>query len=108
MSFDSSSGKVSADVEKSESVEGDSSSGNYKLWFKQVPSETEIDTSSGDITLYLPKDSDFKIDFDTSSGDFDSEHNLKKDGHTYTSGSGSNKFNIDTSSGDVTVKYYDD
>lgn len=108
MSFDSSSGKVSADVEKSESVKGDSSSGSYKLWFKQVPSDTEIDTSSGDVTLYLPKDSDFKIDVDTSSGDFDTEHNLSKDGHTYTSGSGSNKFYIDTSSGDITVKYYDD
>lgn len=105
--LDSSSGDVKADVDKTDDFYGDSSSGEFKLWFKELPSKADIDTSSGDVKLYLPKDGDFQIEVDTSSGDFESEHSLSKNGDTYTSGSGSSKFYVDTSSGDITVNYYD-
>ena len=66
----------------------------------------DLDASSGDVTLYLPKQSDVKIEVDTSSGDFESDISFSKSGDTYTLGSGDNTISIDTSSGDIYVKEY--
>ncbi|MBQ8119537.1 MAG: DUF4097 family beta strand repeat protein [Ruminococcus sp.] len=104
--FDTSSGKVKADFEDADSISADSSSGDMTFKLKKAPSKMDIDASSGDITLYLSKDSDFKIEVDTSSGDFESDISLSKSGDTYTNGSGGGKISIDTSSGDVYVKEY--
>jgi DUF4097 and DUF4098 domain-containing protein YvlB len=44
------------------------------------------------------------IDFDTASGDFNSDISFKNEKKKYVCGSGANKVTIDTSSGDVEIK----
>lgn len=101
---DSSSGKIKVTAENAKKVKADASSGNIELHFANVPSDTEADASSGDITIYVPEDSDFTADVDTSSGDFDSDIALTKDGSKYINGDGSNDMNLNTSSGDIEIK----
>lgn len=98
-----SSGKIDITANNAKSVSADSSSGNITLHFANVPAETKAKASSGDITIYVPEDSDFAADVDTSSGDFDSDIALAKNGSTYTSGNGSNKMDLETSSGDIEI-----
>ncbi len=107
MNVDTSSGKVTADVQQAERVDVDTSSGNVELTFSSVPSDLSVDTSSGDVTVYVPKDPDLEVEIDTASGDFYSEPSCSRDDDTYTYGSGGNKFDIDTSSGDIKIKIKD-
>ncbi len=104
--FDSSSGKIKADLKSVDELSGDSSSGNMTFKTGKTPSKMSLDTSSGDVTLYLPEDGDFTIEVDTSSGDFESELSMSKKGDTYSYGSGDGRISIDTSSGDITIKQY--
>lgn len=100
---DTSSGEMKFNIASADKVTTDSSSGDVELRLGAMPAETDMDASSGDITLYLPKDASFTADIDTSSGDFDSEFSLSKKGDTYVCGEGTNKLDIDTSSGDVKI-----
>ena len=102
--LDSSSGKIKLTAENAKKVKADASSGNIELHFANVPADTEADASSGDIIIYVPEDSDFTADVDTSSGDFDSDIALTKDGSKYINGDGSNDMELDTSSGDIEIK----
>ncbi|SEL03046.1 Putative adhesin [Ruminococcus sp. YRD2003] len=104
VSTNCSSGKAELDVKSAEKISTDSSSGDVKLRLGAMPSETIMDASSGDITLWLPKDADFTADIDTASGSFDSDIPFTKKDDTYVCGSGTNKVSIDTASGDVTIK----
>lgn len=104
MDLDSSSGDKNVSVESADTVKSDASSGKTKMTFGQMPANTKIKASSGDVTLYVPKDSSFKADIDTSSGDFESDIPTSKEGSIYVAGSGSNKLSVDTSSGDVKIK----
>ena len=92
------------DIASAERITTDCSSGDVELRLGTMPSETKMDASSGNITLYIPKDADFTADIDTASGSFDSEFPFTKKDDTYVCGSGTNKLEIDTSSGDVKIK----
>lgn len=98
-----SSGNISINAEEAVSVDTEASSGKTTLRFGKMPAETEVDASSGDVDIYVPEEADFTADIDTSSGDFDSDLALSKDGSTYTSGNGENKLKVETSSGDVYI-----
>ncbi len=98
---DTSSGNISVSADKADDVSIDSSSGDAKLSLGGVPSKAVIDTSSGDVTIYMPKDADFTAEVDTSSGEFFSELHMSRSGDTYTCGSGGKTISIDTSSGDI-------
>ncbi|MCR5479765.1 MAG: DUF4097 domain-containing protein [Ruminococcus sp.] len=104
--FDTSSGKVTAELKSAESITCDTSSGDMTFKMQKAPSKMDLDASSGDVTLYLPKQSDVKIEADTASGDFESDISFSKSDDTYTLGSGDNTISIDTSSGDIYVKEY--
>ena len=102
----SSSGEIKADIEKVKNYKSESSSGDENISFTNVPEETSIVASSGDITLHLPKDASVSADISTSSGDVSSdiEHSKpNKDGNKYVFGGGKNKMSITTSSGDVEI-----
>ena len=101
---DTSSGDIEVDVKTPDKVITDASSGDTKLTFGAAPSSIKHDSSSGDFTLYLPESAEFKAEIDTSSGKFETDFGCEKDDDTYTCGSGSNVFSIDTSSGDVSIK----
>ncbi len=104
LNTDSSSGKMELDIASADRITTECSSGDVELRLGAMPSETIMDASSGDITLWIPKDAGFTAEVDTASGSFDSEVAFTKKGDTYVFGSGDSKLDIDTSSGDVTIK----
>lgn len=79
-------------------------SGEFSGSFKTTPSKCELCSTSGKITLILPENSDFSAIVSTTSGDFDSDFALKKDGNKYICGNGSNDIDIETTSGDITIR----
>jgi DUF4097 and DUF4098 domain-containing protein YvlB len=100
---EASSGDIDITAEKTGELDAEASSGKIVVRLENMPADTDIDTSSGNVKVYVPEDADFTADIDTSSGDFDSDLALSKDGDTYTKGSGTNKLSIDTSSGDIKI-----
>lgn len=67
-------------------------------------SEIEADTTSGDVTLSLPGNQGFRLEFDTTSGDLDTGNfSLTHQGKQYTSGDGSCEIQVETTSGDLTL-----
>ena len=103
ISTDAASGKVKIDVKEIEKLDSDAASGNVELRSETVPRETNVDTSSGDIELYFPKNADLTVDFDTASGDFNSDFSFSEKSGKKISGSGSNTVSVDTASGDLTI-----
>ena len=99
----SSSGSIEVRADEADTVSADSSSGDIILRFSNMPSDTDVDTSSGDVKVYVPENADFSAKIDTSSGDFDNDVALSKKDSKYIAGSGTNKLNISTSSGDICI-----
>ena len=106
LSVETSSGDVKLDIKDPHKVYAQASSGEMNLTFAKMPSELKIETSSGDVDLYLPKNADFKAEIETSSGDFESDLALSKNGDTYTCGNGEASVSIETSSGDIKIMKY--
>ena len=100
---EASSGSIDISVQEAKSVDTETSSGKTTVRFANMPSSADIETSSGDVKIYVPANADFTADVDTSSGDFDSDIALVRDGSSYISGNGSNRLSVDTSSGDVKI-----
>lgn len=76
------------------SVESESSSGAVSLAFAAVPAGIEIETSSGDVTLTLPRGTGINLLFDSSSGRLGGE--LLR---------GDLPIDVETSSGNLTIEY---
>ena len=124
ISLRASSGSVSAEVESAEKLSTEASSGGIRVnagkvkkfkstvssgscefTFNEVPASSEIEASSGSVTIYLPENADVSATFKRSSGDLDySDIAFTKDGNSYVSGNGENKMSVETSSGDITIK----
>ncbi len=97
---------VSGDVNAKGSftnLEFESVSGKINLTSETVLKKVECDSTSGDTTLRIPENG-FTAEFDSVSGDFNSDFGTVKKGNKYTSGDGSAEFEFDTVSGDVTIK----
>lgn len=100
----STSGDVSVTAQKTESVSAESTSGSETLHFIAMPASADICATSGNVSIFVPKKADFTASVDTTTGSFDSDISLTKNGDTYTAGSGANQIRIDTTSGDVAIK----
>ena len=87
-----------------DSLSAKSASGSVSCELENVPSECELSVVSGGVNLILPEDSDFTANVRMTSGEFDSDFALKKNGNTYICGSGSAGNDIDTTSGDVSIR----
>lgn len=66
--------------------------------------ELEVDTVSGSVSLCLPADADFTLDFDTVSGSFSSELACKTENGRCIFGTGRGDYSIDTTSGSVHIE----
>ena len=75
-------------------VESESSSGKVSLAFDAAPAGIEIETSSGDVTLTLPRGTGINLLFDSSSGKLGGE--LVR---------GDLPVDVETSSGNLTIEY---
>ena len=94
------SGDIGGSVSAKE-VELESVSGNAFVNLAIAPYALELESVSGDFTVGLPAQSEFRMTFDTASGDFDNEFAGTKNGKTYTVGGGVNCYEAETISGDV-------
>lgn len=100
---DTSSGNISFSG-KADSIEADSSSGDVFIEQAGIAKSIDIDTSSGNATLYIPEENGFKAKISTSSGDVSYDLPLTKNGdETYVFGDGECRLDIDTSSGNVKI-----
>lgn len=79
-------------------------SGSVRMNLKKSIDDCEISTVSGKVTLLLPKKGNFTISYDTTSGDFDSDIEMIQKGSKYVAGKGSDRFTVDTTSGDLRIK----
>ena len=101
--IDTASGAVRFRAEKLREGSFDSASGNVTIEAADTPSELDVETASGSVTLCLPADADFAVEIDTASGNFESDFALKKRGDTYICGDGFREFDIETASGDIYI-----
>ena len=101
---DSASGKLAFTARSLGTAEISSASGDVHLTCDSTPTELEIDTASGAVTLTLPGDADFRMEVDTASGKFRSEIPLAMQDDEYLAGSGRGEIEISTASGDITLK----
>ena len=79
-------------------LELDGASADFIGVFQNVPDSMDMDTASGDLDITLPADCGYQVDLDAASGDFYSDFG----GHSY--GDGHCKIEVDTASGDLTIR----
>ena len=104
LSIDDSAGDVDVTAESIGKLAIDISSGSLKLSADKAPEKSEIDSSAGNIEIYLPEKTDMTLEADISAGDFNSEIPFTKKGDAYIFGNGKSKMDIDASAGDVGIK----
>ena len=82
----------------------ETTSGSVRMNLKKSIDDCEIGTVSGKVTLLLPEKGNFTISYDTTSGDFESDIEMTQKGNKNVAGKGSDRFDIDTTSGDLRIK----
>lgn len=102
----SASGKIEASLTDCGSVELDSASGAVGLKVTGELRSLSVDTASGDVTLTLPETLGFTAEVDTASGKFESELPVSMSGGRYVCGDGAAALELDTASGDITIKKF--
>lgn len=83
-------------------------SGEVELDSDSGLTDLEVDGGSGDVTLTLPADCGFTLEYDTGSGSLDSRQPLQIQGDDrYICGDGTAQICISTGSGDLKIDYPD-
>jgi len=86
------------------SVELDSVSGNAEISCSSGLFEVDAETTSGDVTLIVPTDLGLSLEFESVSGDFESEASSSKRGDEYSiNGGGRAEYDVSTVSGDLHI-----
>lgn len=98
------SGKASATVQRSDTVEMGSTSGELRLSAEETPKWIDMDTLSGMVTLVLPQDAGMTLRFNTVSGKLSSELPGETDGKNSVFGDGACACSIETTSGDLKIR----
>lgn len=101
---------VSGDITASGAIESfdlDSTSGSAQITTSVPLKKLETDTVSGNVTMTLPEDSGFTLEFDTVSGDLNCELPMANKNGKHICNDGSAKFEADSTSGDFTIKKLD-
>ncbi len=85
------------------------SSGDLEVMYTDFNNRISVDSSSGDIVIALPKDANFELEAEVSSGKIICEYPITilggqdRDQLKGTVGSGVNRINVETSSGDISI-----
>lgn len=101
--FDSVSGAAKIEAEKIMRVDFDTTSGAMELNLEREPGTLNHSSTSGSLSLTLPEDADFELNFDSVSGSLKSDIPVTKSGDTYIAGSGGNEYSVDTTSGSMRI-----
>ena len=102
--FESASGDIHLAAASVEALSVKSASGDVDCALASTPSSCELHAASGEVALGLPEDADFTAEVRTTSGDFESDFALRRDGGSYVCGSGDAHVRIETTSGDVSIR----
>ena len=98
---------VSGEIRWSEATFGTASaesvSGKINVAFLTMPTDIQIETVSGAMTLGLPENDGFKVDYDKVSGDFDCEFNVKINKNMAMYKNGAAKIKLETVSGNMKI-----
>jgi len=106
LAVDTGSGDVSLEGVSVPEVMVDTGSGEVSLAFDTGPSEVSVDTGSGDVELTLPSAWTGAVEFDTASGDIQTDFSvtIEEMGDDYLRGrigTGGGSVTVDTGSGDI-------
>ena len=102
--LDGTSGSKTVNVKELDSITADSTSGSNEFTFAAMPQKIDIDGTSSDVDLYVPKNAGFIANIDQTSGSFSSDLPTKTSNGFYTCGDGKCEISIDLTSGDVNIK----
>lgn len=102
--FDVISGDVTAENCAFGKVEAESTSGSFSMSLNAVPTEFDAETTSGNVELFIPEDSEFTLEFDPTSGVLELDFAAVMRDDKYIVGSGRNEINIETTSGDAYIR----
>ena len=103
LAIDVSSGAITVNADDITDFSAKASSGDIDITLGNIPQTSKIDSSSGDVKLFVPETADMTANIKISSGSFNSKLPFSKDGKTYTCGNGSSTMDIRVSSGDVNI-----
>lgn len=103
ITIESTSGDIQIQPDKVKQIVTGSTSGEVSVVCEQMPEQLDIDTTSGDVTLQIPKDANLTAWVNTTSGNFDTDLEMKMGEDCYIFGSGSSAVVINTTSGDVFI-----
>ena len=84
-------------------MKANSTSGNIYVMLGKMNS-LDIDATSGNVTAALPAEPGFTAHVGTTSGAFNSDIALTRNGDDYVCGNGSVKVSIDTTSGNIRME----
>ncbi len=101
VSYDSANGFLFLSDASVGEIDMDTVSGAIDGNLTNCPQKISFSGTSGDMTLTLPADSQFRVDMDTASGQLNSEFEGTYQGNVYTVGNGMAQFEIDSVSGSV-------
>ncbi len=87
-------------------IEADTSSGQVRFVLDTIPEEISADTVSGDVSMYLPPEASFELEYDTVSGDLECDFPVKMRGDGYVVGNGGAEIDVDTTSGSLSLMIY--
>ena len=104
LSIEGTSSDIKVEAEKIHDASIDLTNGSVDYTTKVVSGDLDVDTVSAHVVIHLTEGADFRVEFDTLSGDFESECELIKKGDKYYSGSGEARCSVDTTSGNLTIK----
>lgn len=99
---DTVSGSISMEGSLS-NIDSESVSGSCTYISAVTPRSVDMESVSGDITLTLPENSNFKAEYDTVSGDFNCNFSTTNKEDSVICGDGKNDFDFETVSGDISL-----
>lgn len=100
---ESTSGNRDIKVSKPGTLKIHATSGNIGLDIDTVPSNTDINVTSGDITIFMPADPDLTLDYDATSGEMTCDIPFTQNGDSYKFGAGTAAMKVEATSGDIKI-----
>lgn len=86
-----------------EQIDSDSVSGDCHITSSVTPQKIDMESVSGDISVSIPSNSEFEAENDSVSGDLTCSFAGTKKDDKFVCGSGINRYDFDTVSGDVEI-----
>lgn len=104
LDVDTASGSVTVkNAEVSDGINLDLASGKVDIGLAKM-CDVDIDSASSNVTLSVPKDASFTVDYDSASGKLNMECSASVQGGKYTVGDGEYSVKVDSASGDLNIK----